>query len=518
MNNYKVLIVDDDQNFRYAAREMLPWKKYNFVITEEAVNGKQALELMHQERFDLVVTDMSMPLMNGVELIRIAKKEFPDVLFIALSAYDDFEFVKESLKCGAEDYILKYDMEEAKTEQVIAEMKNKLLEMLKEKERRQFIMHKENFFIEGFLKSIVEGKEYSSEQLGTCMELLEIGSEVQLCVLIMKTNRVMETDIIDQLKIIRPRGMAFCQLDECSGFLLYDFGTSRSMSEVHGEKQKFMMDVFQCIKEKEYQEVTLGVSDFCYKWEGIREAYKQAEAACGRSVYQGKNQIYDYGFESTVICERVVKVDYLSLQNAVHHQDLEGFTAVLHHLEEEILRVQPDVKYLDKLLQDIYIFIYTEVLKKKDMKRISFGDLEGLKVSLEKEDSFNGKMETLNKYLRPVYAVMTDGKKVYSKDISRAVHYIKEHFKEDLNLKEVAGYIGLSENYLSNLFKKETGENMVTYMNRCRIELAKELIADTGMKVYEIAEEVGFKNTTYFSTTFKRMTNMTVQEFKNRKK
>lgn len=176
------------------------------------------------------------------------------------------------------------------------------------------------------------------------------------------------------------------------------------------------------------------------------------------------------------------------------------------------------VEYLDKLLQDIYIFIYTEVLKKKSIKRISSGDLDGLKESLEKEDSFYGKTEALHKYLRPVYTVMLDGKRGYSKDISRAVHYIKEHFKEDLNLKEVAGYIGLSENYLSNLFKKETGKNMVTYINRCRIELAKELIAETGMKVYEIAEAVGFKNTTYFSTTFKKMTNMTVQEFKTRKR
>lgn len=518
MNNYKVLIVDDDQNFRYAAREMLPWKKYNFAITAEAVNGRQALDLMHQNQFDLVVTDMSMPLMNGVDFIKVAKKEFPDVLFVALSAYDDFEFVKESLKCGAEDYILKYDMEEAKTEQVIAEMKNKLLQKQKEKERQQFILHKENFFIEGFLKSIVEGKEYSKEQLRTCMELLGIGREVQICVFIIKTNQALEKDILYNLKRIKPCGLAFCQMNECSGFLIYDFGTSKSMSEVHEDKLAFMMDIYQYLKEKNYQEVTLGASDFCYKWEGISEAYRQAETACDRSVYLGKDQMYDYRFQSSNMEGQVVRVDYASLQNAVFHQDMEGLLAALHHLEEEILLAQPGVAYLNKLLQDIYIFIYTEILKKKSIKRISSVDLERLKDSLEKEDKFHGKIEALNKYLRPVYEVMMDGKKVYSKDISRAVNYIKKHFKEDLNLKDVAGYIGLSENYLSNLFKKETGVNMVTYMNRCRIEFAKELIADTGMKVYEIAEAVGFKNTTYFSTTFKKMTNMTVQEFKNHKR
>lgn len=517
MSSYKVLIVDDDQNFRYAAKEMIPWKKYNFVISAEAVNGKQALELMHQEIFHLVVTDMSMPLINGVELIRMAKQEYPDVLFVALSAYDDFEFVKESLKCGAEDYILKYDMEEEKTEQVIMEMKNKLLHMQKSKAHQQFIMQKENFFIEGFLKSIVEGKEYSREQLRTCMELLEIGSEVQISVIIIETNRDMGKDTINTLKIIRPKRLAFCPIDECRCFLIYDFGICKSMSEVHEKKQKFMMDIYHHLKDKGYQEVTLGVSDFCYRWDGIKLAYKQAKSAFARSVYMGKDQIYDYGSLGTVIESSVVKVSYESLQYAVFHQDMEGLTVELHHLGEQILREQPAVEYLNKLLQDVYIFIYTEVLKKKSIKRISAGDLDGLKECLEKENSFLGKMEALNNYLRPVYAVMMAGKKAYSKDITRAITYIREHFKEDINLREVAGYIGLSENYLSNLFKKETGENMVTYMNRCRIELAKELITNTGMKVYEIAEEVGFKNTTYFSTIFKKMTHMTVQEFKNHK-
>ena len=123
---YQILIVDDDRNYRYAVREVLDWEEIGFQIADEAIHGSQALRKMKEKKFDLVITDMSMPLMNGVELIKEAKKQFPDVLFVALSAYDDFEFVKESLKKGAVDYILKYEMQEDEIRKVILQVKELL--------------------------------------------------------------------------------------------------------------------------------------------------------------------------------------------------------------------------------------------------------------------------------------------------------------------------------------------------------------------------------------------------------
>ncbi len=107
----KVLIVDDDANFRYAIRELVPWKKGDFEIIGEAIHGKQALDILRKTPCDIVLTDMEMPLMDGVALTKQIKQKDPDTIVVAMSAYDDFSFVKESMRLGASDYILKQDFE-----------------------------------------------------------------------------------------------------------------------------------------------------------------------------------------------------------------------------------------------------------------------------------------------------------------------------------------------------------------------------------------------------------------------
>lgn len=107
----RVLLVEDDKFFRFAVKKMIDWEKYGFEIVGEAVHGAAALEFLKENTADVVVTDMSMPVMNGIELTRALKEQYPEILIIALSAYDDFEFVKESLMLGAQDYILKQDID-----------------------------------------------------------------------------------------------------------------------------------------------------------------------------------------------------------------------------------------------------------------------------------------------------------------------------------------------------------------------------------------------------------------------
>ena len=135
----KILIVDDDMNYRYAIREIIDWSALGFQIVDEAINGSQALRKLRTQQVDLVITDMSMPLMNGVDFIKKAKEEFPEMIFIALSAYDDFKFVRESLREGALDYILKFEMNQAQVEEVVLHAKAILTERKRKEERFQIL-------------------------------------------------------------------------------------------------------------------------------------------------------------------------------------------------------------------------------------------------------------------------------------------------------------------------------------------------------------------------------------------
>jgi YesN/AraC family two-component response regulator len=102
--------VDDDQNYRYALNSILDWKVHGFSIVAEAIHGKHALNILKQQDIDIIITDMNMPQLNGVELIKEVKQVYPHIEIIALSSYDDFAFVKEAMRLGARDYVLKHDM------------------------------------------------------------------------------------------------------------------------------------------------------------------------------------------------------------------------------------------------------------------------------------------------------------------------------------------------------------------------------------------------------------------------
>lgn len=518
MSRYKVLIVDDDQNFRYAMRKIVQWEKYGFIIDADAVNGRQALEILEQRTINLVLTDMSMPQMNGVELIKEAKKRFPNVLFIALSAYDDFEFVKESLKCGAEDYILKYELEEEYTTRVVLEAKKKLEELKRNKEHRQFISNKENFFIEGFLKNLVKGKECTGEQLKVCLEMLDISQEPQLCVVIVESESDITGEALEGIRQLKDRRYAACRVNQQSVFFVYDFGDLSGGMKIHEEKEKLLKEIIAELKIWGHLEITAGVSALCYKMDGIRNAYLQAEEAVKNRIYMEKNQIYYYDDRDKMKEKTEVKVDFEKFKKVVLEADREGVEKTVQEFIQGVMKLRPKADVLNKILENIYILVYSICLKKGTRQMMDTNELENFRNQTAMKNTLSEKGDTLSKYLLSIMEELGGDGRTYSKDISKSVVYIKEHYREDINLSDIAQHVGLSENYLSNLFKKETGENIIRYINLYRVERSKELILETNLKVYEIAEMVGYRNTTYFSTMFKKITDVTVQEFKNRKK
>jgi two-component system response regulator YesN len=127
--------VEDNAVYRYAVRTILDWPAHGFELAAEAVNGKQALQVLERERFDLILTDVSMPEMNGIDLIKAVKYSAPETVVVMLSSYDDFQFVKDSMKLGAEDYLLKHDLEPESLARILSQVRERLLS--EENSRRQ---------------------------------------------------------------------------------------------------------------------------------------------------------------------------------------------------------------------------------------------------------------------------------------------------------------------------------------------------------------------------------------------
>ena len=153
----KILIVEDDVNYRYAIKTMLSNCNIEFESCREAINGRHALELIREQTPDVIMTDISMPEMNGIELIKSVQTVYPDIYTIVLSAYDDFKFVKDALTLGARDYILKYEINEETFKNIIEDIAIKCKVEKEQKKNLEFLYNnKDEFFNEYFKKLLTE--------------------------------------------------------------------------------------------------------------------------------------------------------------------------------------------------------------------------------------------------------------------------------------------------------------------------------------------------------------------------
>ncbi len=494
---YKVLIVEDDQNFRYAIRELIPWERHRFEIIGEAVHGRQALDLVEQSRPDMVITDMDMPIMNGVELTRRIKECYPHIQVVALSAYEDFDFVKESMRLGAEDYILKQSLYK---EDVI----DKLVQI---REKKQQQSQQELFNIEGrkeFQRFALQGTSMGKAGLQFAKRFPGRGLMVFL------------VDVYDDdEKILSPgserAGLPVLHLErvrEKHWLVICQEKNARSRSEF-----------LECI----YHTVTFfeqAISDFrCTGYSELTGTVEDLPGLCQKAEKALEYEIYYPGRKSISFSDiegfesRRVP-DYIYKQpESIRGETPEEMEVLLDDFEEKVLKYKPAENYINKSYVELYRSFCQRILAPPDKTE----ELE-LYDQLSEYLWLEGKREFVQQKIMlrwEKHVVSYQGK---SQEIIRAIEYVYGHYMEELTLGSIASQVGLSENYFSNLFKAETGENVTSFINRVRIGHAREILDTEVIKVNELAKRTGYQNPAWFRTVFRKITGYTVSEYKNRKR
>ena len=171
---FKAMIVEDDQLYRYEIRNFIDWEKNGYTIIGEAMNGKHALQLIEQEVPDVVFTDISMPGMNGISLIREMRRSYPYIKIVVLSSYDDFCFVKDAMKLGAIDYILKHEMKKEEFCSFLKQLNGMLLKDQEEKRAELFLEENKYRIAHEYLRDILNGQIPEEEQLLKNMKSLDM--------------------------------------------------------------------------------------------------------------------------------------------------------------------------------------------------------------------------------------------------------------------------------------------------------------------------------------------------------
>jgi two-component system response regulator YesN len=525
----KLAIVDDEFIVRLGIKSMTNWEYHNISIVGEASNGRDALIMCRNLKPDIVLTDIKMPVMDGLEFLRQLREDDPYVKVVILSCYNDFEYVREALRLGAIDYLLKPTMTSDDVIQLINRIKtniekeNRLENNLASNDNNHKIK-KQNVLLE--LLSGMYEVQYPLEKLKALG--VDLSNE-NLAVFALKPDNLhlipsicnkqdatlmyaAISNIIDDSLSTRQEPL---YIHDNNGYftVIYRCDEKVSYKNIYSEVYNFCMHIRNIIKKYLNISVSIGIGDLQATQMNLAKASSNAQNALEMRFFEGSGSIILYQHKRNTSGElpsiSELNGKYPLLKYAVSG-DITSFIESISDIKKE-LKNAPTVKQARNFLLEIMFNLFNE-----------FNQITGINdQSIDSIYDYIINSDTLDTACDFICDRMQDlvGNDVFTNENNKIINSIKlnirQHYNKDLNLDLIASKYNISKNYLCHLFKKTTGETYLSYLTAVRMEKAKELLLKTNMKTYEIAEMVGIPNPRYFSRLFKKSVGMLPTDFKN---
>lgn len=519
---YKVMIVDDEMLARVGIKSLIRWEENGFTIAGEAENGRKAYEWLMDNPVDIVITDIKMPTMNGIELISNVRKYHPAIKFLVLSSFDDFEYVREALKNGAEDYFIKLQMN---PEELLGQLKKIAEKLDLEQDQKKLkaghgrIRAKElSLLRENFFKDLVYGWIHTESEYSQRMREAELtlpdGFKVSL---MFQTDgmEIYERYGEDEIHLLNYAILNI--LNEISSDHKYGFPLSihpkeflllyfapPSMEAEEGLEQAYHLaaTIKEALKKYLNFSVCIAISEPVTAFHEIKLSYRQAlEALSFRYSYAG----------GTTILYREIKSLSGTLESADIAKEIRNLELSLDRREDNnVLKSIENIKQLLSHLNGLSLNslkVYCAPIPFLLASRWGEDASVWMDGHLKRMENWRVKTDII-KWLETIQEEWNEGTGT-SSDNSRTIHsamrFIQKNYSNSVTLESVAEYLNLSPSYLSNLFKKETGQNFIDYLTQIRIEQSKILLRTTELKIYEVGHRVGYENEHYFSRVFKKV-------------
>jgi len=537
----KILIVDDEFLIRVGIKSCIDWEQNGFDVVGLAENGIQALELMDRVLPDIVMTDIKMPNMDGLELIHKIRERFPHVKIIVLSCHNELEFVKRAMKLGAEDYILKLSMEPA----ALLEVLNKTGELiLLEREKyekpdsvqtgthiNKYVL-KEDLF-KKFIDNSINFAQLQKALIDIGIQMHFSKAAVICCGIDDYINAAARSRMEDQhllkfsfLNILEESLSACCpveisEIENGKYLLLLKLENNFPNASYSDVVKEFCIKAASAVKKYLNISVSFGISDETHDSMLIRERYEEASKAMNHRFYLGHECLVFYS-EMTGFTDKTPSLGIQqerSLNGCLESMDMEGAKAIisgfLNSLRLSRCYSPSGVRMAAiELLHSIH-----KTVKRFDLDR-SFLTAKGGQNPVEKLMNTETIMDMeywFADHISRIAEYMTiGGSKEVRTEIVRIKSYILEHIAEDINLDKAAKISNISRCYFSTVFKKQTGESFTDYVNRIRMEKARELLLTLDLKTYEIAEKVGIPDEAYFSKLFKKFNGISPSKLRSK--
>lgn len=540
---YQVLLVDDEPLILTGIQSMINWEDYDCVITDKASNGKQALEKMEKSMPDIVITDIKMPVMTGIEFMQECRDRGYDTVFILLTNLEEFSLAKSALALGAADYLVKMEM----TQEMMGNSLKRATEMCNQKRiltdkipHREFHPKDVKQTATGFFRDILEKAGNLSD---------EFRKKWQEPVEKMELEQLYENGVLMWIRPYKDRDL-FENVSEDDRKEMLDYAQSlmeQFMNRIHSGcctlvwKRMGILAILlgQNRTEKYYRDTGKKICNIledyfgCQTLVAISAPMEDIWGGSKRALSQIKKiqEFYYYHSNEPVVLVSDVEAHFWEERHARHdtfdisflkkdlrqalvQQDKEKVNSVFEELSALFTEFHPAREQVVNACANLYYFFLSYVEEDALIKEEMPYPSVVMEILLE---CFTLKAHTrwLLKFGSWVGNTMENfhrGSKT-DKIVEAAKEYVRENYGEKLTLAAIASKIGISQGYLSSVFKKQTGGNLNDYINQMKIEKAKELLEKHEYMMYEISDMLGFENPYYFSKVFKKLTGITPSEY-----
>lgn len=486
----KIIVVDDEYLLRQGIMHMLDWEKYGFTIVGEATNATQTLELIEKVRPHIILCDIVMPNIDGIELSKIIKKRYPDIEIVILSGYDNFDYVKTAFKYGVADYILKPTLTADQLLDILIPLQKKIGQPVCD-------VKKEDDAGKQLLK-MLEDKILDEQLISNCFNESEytiIG--YQQC-----TNDSIDVSLVNDKINETFRDYKYMYIGKSQNIHIYIINHKSEERLAINDKWNQLTNNLENI----IITVFLMKIDTINSSSNLLKAYQEIKNLSQYHFYGYENGHISVSLETYKSKDRLQfdTKEFMHIATSDPVSALEYLETYLNKLTFQNGLMGNEIKAIvQNVIYNLFniIFINEDKYEEVNTKKILFFNNISNAITLKEIIEY---FNEIKYYIESLINIGTT-----SRMMQQILDYINNNYKEQINLQEIANEFHISYSYLSAYFNNHYKESFNDYLNGVRIQKAKEFLVEPTVQISYVSELVGYSSPNYFTKVFKKLTGFT---------
>ena len=522
-----VLIIDDEIQIRKGLRMKIDWEEEGFEIVAEASNGQEALEKLKHQKVDIAITDVRMPIMDGIEFVKQCHLEYPDVKTLVLSGYSDFDYAKSSMQAGVKDYLLK----PVAPDELVEALQRIRKEIVEEQEKQieadrmvQLVHNQLEEMREQYLLYLVK-EEFS--ELNIALERLqqlkleELANEKVRVQFVTVEIRDLENNEEELKELWLPFKMLCKEVAEENEatYSFYDasYGNmihfiQRVNAEPLTQTSRFIKNLQAKVKQFLNLESVVGIgkvvtghTEFKNGYISALLSWSQSQVGAHSQVIEGAatNEVFDFS------------VDFEKrLTNAIENVD---HKALKKYMNEILGKTNNQSMLSFSFVANRLLFLLGSLAKKYDIETTEINNM--IWNCQQSIWELNSQSKVIEQLIHLAHLIIEKVNDVRSSSsgaqlVENVRRFLDRHYASEISLSTLSEQFHINSAYLSEIFKTHVGQNFSDYLNHLRMENGKQFLKDPQLKIIDVAHLVGFSNSGYFSTVFKKQFGQTPAEYR----